>query len=619
MSGIHDGTHGFRRVRASNPQPARYRRLMTVTLSLLFVVLQLAAAPREPSNGVRHPVLAWRLQTGGPVRSSPAIADGTVYVGGTDGRVYAIDVASGAELWTASIGGAVASTPALSTDRVFVSTRSNDVIALDRRFGKEVWRARTGPDIATHPGGEHWDYFSSSPTLAGDALFVGSGDGRLHALRAGSGTTIWTFKADGRIRGSPRVKDGTAIFGTIRGSVYAVSIADGRERWRFETDGYRIDSAAAGFDRTSVIAAPVFFGDLVYIGSRDGRFYALSFADGRERWRTKFEPSWVIAAAAVSNGAVIVATSDAQCVVAMDATTGQERWRFDAKARVLSSPLVTGDLVQVGLESGAMVALDANTGAERWRYQTDGPILSSPASTSDAVVVGSDDGAVYAWRDSPRGVSRAVFWDAGRRDRAYTPGVSERIAKHFAAAGYETLTAGTLAGYLRDRITDRRPSVVVFALDDLPDDVGGDAQASLLRQYLDAGGNAIWVGVVPPGYVRRNADGKPVEIRADAPERITGVAHDLGNGDAYGLRITADGTALGLAAWWLARGEASGEDVTTVLATDEFGRAAAWIKGFSGPRGTGYVRIWGSTGILSDVHLRDMRTVAERVVAASAR
>ena len=201
-------------------------------------------APRTEQQ-CQAPVLAWRLQTGGPVRSSPAIADRTVYVGGTDGRVYAIDVASGVELWTARIGGAIASTPALSTDRVFVSTRSNDVIALDRRSGKEVWRARTGPDITTHPGGEHWDYFSSSPTLAGDAVLVGSGDGRLHALRAGSGTTIWTFKADGRIRGSSRVKDGAAIFGTIRGSVYAVSIADGRERWRFETDGFRIDSAAA--------------------------------------------------------------------------------------------------------------------------------------------------------------------------------------------------------------------------------------------------------------------------------------------------------------------------------------------------------------------------------------
>ena len=480
-----------------------------------------------------------------------------------------------------------------SADRVFVSTRGNTVVALARPSGKESWRTRTGSDVATHPGGEHWDYFSSSPIVAGSAVIVGSGDGQLHALRADSGAVMWTFRADGRIRGSPRVKDGTVVFGTIRGSVYVVSVADGRLHWRFETDGYRIDSAAAGFDRTSVIASAAFSDDLVYIGGRDGRFYALSIADGRERWRAKYEPSWVIAAAAVAGDMVIVATSDAQCVAAMDATSGQERWRYDAKARVLSSPAVAGDQVQVGLESGTMVSLDLSSGAERWRYQTDGPILSSPALASGVVVVGSDDGGVYAWRESARGASRAVFWDASRRTRAFTPDVSERIAKHFAAAGYETLAADLLATYLRERIADKRPSVVVFALDDLPDDVAGDPNASLLRQYLEAGGNAIWPGVVPPGYVRRNADGKPVEIRADAPLRITGVAHDLGNGDAYGLTIAPGGTALGLTTWWLARGEARSQDGTTVLATDEFGRAAAWVKGYSGPPGTGFVRLWG--------------------------
>jgi hypothetical protein len=31
-----------------------------------------------------------------------------------------------------------------------------------------------------------------------------------------------------------------------------------------------------------------------------------------------------------------------------------------------------------------------------------------------------------------------------------------------------------------------------------------------------------------------------------------------------------------------------------------------------------FVRLWGSTGILSDLHLREMRTAVERVVAASA-
>ena len=588
---------------------------MAIFLTFLTVVLQTQAA----GGAVRQPVLAWRVQTGGPVRSSPALIGDAVYIGGTDGRVYAIDLTSGATRWTATVGSALASTPTVSRNRVFVGARGNLVIALDAQSGKEVWRARTGTDIAAHAGGEHWDYFSSSPVLVEQTVIVGSGDGQLHALRAESGTAMWTFKADGRIRGSPRVKDGFVVFGTIRGSVYAVSAADGRERWRFETDGFRIDSAAAGFDRTSVLAPPAFADDLVFIGGRDGRFYALSMTDGRERWRTKFEPSWIVAAAAIFGTAVIVATSDAQCVAAFDAATGQERWRYNAKTRVLSSPIVVGDQVQVGLESGAMVSIDAMTGAERWRYQTDGPILSSPASAPGVVVVGSDDGGVYAWRDAPRGASRAVFWDASRRARGFTPDVGERIAKHFVSAGYETLTAESLAKYLRERIADKRPSVVVFALDDLPDDVAGEPSASLLRQYLDAGGNAIWVGVIPPGYVRRNTEGKPVEIRHDAPRQISGVSFDLGNGDAYGLNVTPDGSARGLSSFWLARGEARREDVTTVLATDEFGRPAAWIKGFGGPPGTGFVRLWGSTSILVDAHLRDMRAVAEHVIAASAR
>ena len=325
---------------------------MTVTFSLLAVVLQLGPSLPEQNFVVRHPVLAWRLQTGGPVRSSPAIDAGVVYLGTTDGRVHAIDLASGATRWATAIGGAVASTVALSADRVFVSARDNVVVALDRRSGKEVWRARTGSDIPTHPSGGHWDYFLSSPVLAGSAVIVGSGDGQLHALRADSGAVVWTFKADGRIRSSPRIANGVAVFGTIRGSVYAVAVADGRERWRFETDGYRIDSAAAGFDRTSVIASPTVSGDLVYIGSRDGRFYALSLADGRERWRVKFEPSWVIAAAAPASGVIVVATSDAQCVVAMDAKSGQERWRHDAKSRVLSSPVVVGDQVRSASKRG---------------------------------------------------------------------------------------------------------------------------------------------------------------------------------------------------------------------------------------------------------------------------
>ncbi len=51
--------------------------------------------------------LLWKLQTGGPVHSSPAIDGARVYVGSEDGHLYAVDAVTGNVAWSQSIGGAV--------------------------------------------------------------------------------------------------------------------------------------------------------------------------------------------------------------------------------------------------------------------------------------------------------------------------------------------------------------------------------------------------------------------------------------------------------------------------------------------------------------------------------
>src|SRR6185312_9775480 len=45
-------------------------------------------------------VPAWVMHTPDSVTASPAIADGTAYVGSWDGTFYAIDIATGAVRWT---------------------------------------------------------------------------------------------------------------------------------------------------------------------------------------------------------------------------------------------------------------------------------------------------------------------------------------------------------------------------------------------------------------------------------------------------------------------------------------------------------------------------------------
>ena len=43
--------------------------------------------------------LSWTFKAGGPVESSPAIADGRVFIGSDDSYVYALDFATGKKIW----------------------------------------------------------------------------------------------------------------------------------------------------------------------------------------------------------------------------------------------------------------------------------------------------------------------------------------------------------------------------------------------------------------------------------------------------------------------------------------------------------------------------------------
>ena len=57
---------------------------------------------------------AWKFPTGGKVRSSPVIAGGLAYVGSDSGRLFAVNLSTGARQWEADIGSRVRSAPAVA-------------------------------------------------------------------------------------------------------------------------------------------------------------------------------------------------------------------------------------------------------------------------------------------------------------------------------------------------------------------------------------------------------------------------------------------------------------------------------------------------------------------------
>ena len=54
----------------------------------------------------------WSYTTGNAVESSPVVAVGVIYVGSDDGKVYALNAATGALIWSHTIGDKVPSSSA---------------------------------------------------------------------------------------------------------------------------------------------------------------------------------------------------------------------------------------------------------------------------------------------------------------------------------------------------------------------------------------------------------------------------------------------------------------------------------------------------------------------------
>ena len=79
-----------------------------------------------------------KLTTGSGVGSSPAVANGVVYVGSYDDNVYALNAATGAKLWSFTTGSAVAYSAAVANGVVYVGSEDHNVYALNAKSGAKL-------------------------------------------------------------------------------------------------------------------------------------------------------------------------------------------------------------------------------------------------------------------------------------------------------------------------------------------------------------------------------------------------------------------------------------------------------------------------------------------------
>src|SRR5260370_11201882 len=131
------------------------------------------------TSNVTHLIPYWSTPTAAYINSSPAEANGMVYIGSNDKAMYALDANTGKILWAHNTNDGVGSSPAVANGIVYVGSDDNNVYAFNTRTGATVWIYTTGGPV--------W----SSPVVANGVVYVGSNDSLIYAFHRAEGSGLW--------------------------------------------------------------------------------------------------------------------------------------------------------------------------------------------------------------------------------------------------------------------------------------------------------------------------------------------------------------------------------------------------------------------------------------------
>jgi hypothetical protein len=139
------------------------------------------------------------------------VADNRVFFGARDGFVYAVDAPSGKQLWRSDHKGSwVPTSPAVANGLVFAGSSDGQFVqAIDAATGAEKWRFDAKMRVF------------SSPVVAGGRLYFGITNGDLVVLNAADGKEIARTITENAIFSSPAIANRTVYIGSDDSSLYA--------------------------------------------------------------------------------------------------------------------------------------------------------------------------------------------------------------------------------------------------------------------------------------------------------------------------------------------------------------------------------------------------------------
>lgn len=329
------------------------------------------------------------------------------------------------QLWKFPTGEMVVSTAAIVDGRVYVASLSGKLFCLNLKTGEQIWSYRS---IASPDPKEFAPGFKASPTVTADSVYLGDEDGVFHCLDRETGKQKWEpFKTGAEIVSSACLYKDKVLFGSHDNILYCLNTSDGKLAWKFTTQGpvnctpaiignrtfvtgcdehLRVINIDKGTEETDIhlgtylIASPAVVDNILYVGTYASEVVAVDWKAKKTVWafKDKERDFPYHSCAAVTTDSIVVGGRDKR-LHCLNRKTGEERWHFDTKGKIDSSPVVVGERVFFGSEDGNLYCANLSTGKEVWKFSAGRSISASPAVAEGRLVIGSEssDGFVYCF------------------------------------------------------------------------------------------------------------------------------------------------------------------------------------------------------------------------------
>jgi outer membrane protein assembly factor BamB len=240
----------------------------------------------------------WTGTTGGSIQSPPAVANSTVYVGSSDGKLYAFNAAGCGSstctpLWTASTGPSIlGSGPAVANGVVYIGSFVSDIFAFNaagcgQATCSPLWKGKAG------------NFISATPSIANGVVYIGSGDGILSAFKAsGCGSSVcqplWTGAAVGAqaaMISAPTVANGLVYIGENNGMVEVFNAKGCGKSFCLPVTQLLTQNEQIVSSTPAIVNGTVYFGSADQFSNPIGRLYVFRLSQSRQGKRRRISPA----------------------------------------------------------------------------------------------------------------------------------------------------------------------------------------------------------------------------------------------------------------------------------------------------------------------------------------